>query len=69
MSTTLKIKQEMSSTPIDLDGLRRLIALKISDSETRDKDKNSEDGERVERQQGKVCCILTANVLKVHQQR
>jgi hypothetical protein len=33
----------MSSTPTDLDGLRRLIALRTSEYETGVKDKNSED--------------------------
>jgi hypothetical protein len=37
----------MSLTPADLDGLRRLIALKTSESETGAKDKNSEDDKRV----------------------
>jgi hypothetical protein len=37
----------MSSTPADLDGLRLLIALKPSESETGAKDKNSEDDEKV----------------------
>jgi hypothetical protein len=36
----------MSSTPTDLDGLKRLIALKISEWETGAKGKNSEDDER-----------------------
>jgi hypothetical protein len=35
--------------PINLDGLRRLEALKISESETGDKDRNSEDDEKVGR--------------------
>jgi hypothetical protein len=33
----------MSSTPTDLDGLSRLMALIISESETEAKGKNSED--------------------------
>jgi hypothetical protein len=33
----------MSSTPTDLDDLRRLIASKSSETETGAKDKNSED--------------------------
>jgi hypothetical protein len=37
----------MSSTPADLDDLRRLITLKTSESETGAKDKNPEDDERV----------------------
>jgi hypothetical protein len=37
----------MLSTPTDLDVLRRLTALKTSESETGAKDKNSEDNERV----------------------
>jgi hypothetical protein len=37
----------MSSTPRDLDGRRRLMALIISDSETDAKGKNSEDYRRV----------------------
>lgn len=39
----LIIKPGMSSISTDLDGLKRLIALKISESETRAKDKNSDD--------------------------
>jgi hypothetical protein len=41
------IKPGMTSTPTDLDGLRRLIALKTSESETGANDKNSDDVERV----------------------
>jgi hypothetical protein len=37
----------MLSTPTDLNVLRRLIALKISDSETGVNDTHSEDDERV----------------------
>jgi hypothetical protein len=37
----------MSSTPTDLDGLRRLMALITSESETDAKGKNSEDNKRV----------------------
>jgi hypothetical protein len=40
---SLIIKSGMSSTPTDFDGLRRLIILKTSESETGAKDKNSED--------------------------
>jgi hypothetical protein len=36
------MKPGMSSTPTDLDGLRGLIALKISESETGAKDQNSD---------------------------
>jgi hypothetical protein len=53
----LIIKPCMSSTTADFDGLRHLIALKISESETGAKDKNSEDkkwlGKRTE--QGLLC--------------
>jgi hypothetical protein len=42
----------MSSTPTDLDGLRRLIALKTSQSETGANDKNS-DVERVGKTTGR----------------
>jgi hypothetical protein len=37
----------MSSTPTDLDGLRRLIALKTSESETGANDKNSDDNNKI----------------------
>jgi hypothetical protein len=37
----------MSSTPTDLDGLSRLMALIISESETEAKGKNSEDNKMV----------------------
>jgi hypothetical protein len=43
----------ISSAPKDLDGLRRLIAFKISQSETGAKDKNSEDDKGWRRRQGK----------------
>jgi hypothetical protein len=38
-----------SSNPIDLDGLRCLRDLKLSESEVGAKDKTSEDGKRVRR--------------------
>jgi hypothetical protein len=37
----------MSSTPTDLDGLRRLMTIIISESETDANGKNSEDDKRV----------------------
>jgi hypothetical protein len=37
----------MSSTPRDLEGIRCLITIKISESETGGKDINSEDDERI----------------------
>jgi hypothetical protein len=42
----------MSSTPTNLHGLGRLIALKITESETGAKDRDSEGGERVEKTTG-----------------
>jgi hypothetical protein len=47
----------MSSTLIDLDGLRRLIAIKTSESETGAKDKDSQDNEKMEKTtgQGLLC--------------
>jgi hypothetical protein len=57
----------MSPTSTDLDGLRRLIAIKTSESGTGARDKNSDD-ERVGRRHGKDFCILTENSLKIHQQ-
>jgi hypothetical protein len=42
----------MSSSPTDLDGLRRLMALITSESETDAKVKNSEDDKRVEKTAG-----------------
>jgi hypothetical protein len=41
------MKSGMSLTQTHLDGLRRLIDLKISESETEAEDKNSEDYERL----------------------
>jgi hypothetical protein len=46
LRTTLKTKLGMSSSPTDLDGLRRLRALQMSSSEIGANDKNSEDCER-----------------------
>jgi hypothetical protein len=43
----------MLSTPTDLDGLRRLIALNISESETGGRDKNLEDDERMGKNTGR----------------
>jgi hypothetical protein len=56
----------MSSRPTDLDGLRRLMALIISESETDAKVKNSEDEKVWGRQQDKDCCTLIKNALKIH---
>jgi hypothetical protein len=42
-------KPGTSSNPVDLDGLRCLRALKLSESEIGAKDKNSEHGRRVGR--------------------
>jgi hypothetical protein len=47
ISTTLDNESRMSSSPTDLDGLRRLMALITSDSEKDAKVKNSEDDKRV----------------------
>jgi hypothetical protein len=41
------VKPGTSSTPTDMDGLRLLITLKISEPKRRAKHKNSEDEERV----------------------
>jgi hypothetical protein len=49
----------MSSTPRDSDGLRCLIALKISESEKAAEDEDSEDDEGAARQQDMDCYILT----------
>jgi hypothetical protein len=48
----------MSSCPEDLVGLRRIIALKASESETGAKDKNSEDDEMARKPTGQGFCIL-----------
>jgi hypothetical protein len=42
----------MLSSSTDLDGLRRLRALKLSESNIGDKDRNSEDDERVRKTPG-----------------
>jgi hypothetical protein len=42
----------MSSSPTDLDGLRRLMALITSESETGDKVKNSEEDKKVGKRTG-----------------
>jgi hypothetical protein len=57
------------STPSDLDGVRHLMVLIISESETDAKGKNSEDDKMVGRQLDKDCCILIENASKIHQQR
>jgi hypothetical protein len=41
------MKPGMSSTPTDLEGVRSLTAVKISESETAVRDNNSENEERV----------------------
>jgi hypothetical protein len=58
----------MSSTPTNLDAVRRLIALIEHESKTEATDNNSKDDERVGRLQDKNTCILTENFLGIHQQ-
>jgi hypothetical protein len=53
----------MSSTPIELDDLSRLIASKLSESEIGDKIKTQEITTEWERKEEKNCCILTENAL------
>jgi hypothetical protein len=48
----------MSSTPTDLDGFRRLMALLTSESETDPEDRNSEDDKRV----GKKIIIIIISI-------
>jgi hypothetical protein len=64
----LIIKPELSSTPTHIDGLRHLIALNISESETGAKDETSEGDEMVGKTTGEDCCIQPANALKIHLQ-
>jgi hypothetical protein len=59
------MKPEMSSTPTDLNGLRGLVALKTSESETGAEAKNSEDVEKVWKKAGQR---LLYNVFNIHRQ-
>jgi hypothetical protein len=61
-------KLRMSSSPTNLDGLRRLRALQMSSSEIGAFDKNSEDCEREGNTPVQGFCRLTGNAWKKHQQ-